>query len=273
MTISIIQSTKFTKSDIDKPAGAARRRPYQAFHPPERLGRTIKIVTVVAEQVSHEALNAALPVDGIHNVTINETQSFSRTPASVTSYRGHKVAKHVTTNYRIEIVADDDAVQRVVDGIAFARAAGLLGDARAWITAEATDLFAASTSTVADWRDVTARFQSGQHIAASEQPDRLFITHVRDGRIVWASPSVSGVLGATPDYWIGREVWEIVPPAELTAAAADMSILVAGGIIEHRVRVVAVDGEVHWVHLRANPFYDADGRQDGLVASLRLIDV
>ncbi len=105
----------------------------------------MKIITVIAEQVSPEALNAALPVDGIHAVTINETQSFTRTAASVESYRGRKVAKHVTTVYRVEVVADDDAVQRVVDGIAFARGAGLLGNARAWISAEATDLFAAPT--------------------------------------------------------------------------------------------------------------------------------
>jgi nitrogen regulatory protein P-II 1 len=105
----------------------------------------MKIITVIAEQVSPEALKAALPVDGIHAVTIDETQSFTRTPASVESYRGRKVAKHVTTIYRVEVVADDDAVQRVVDGIAFARGAGLLGNARAWISAEATDLFAASS--------------------------------------------------------------------------------------------------------------------------------
>ena len=103
----------------------------------------MKIITVVAEQVSPEALNAALPVDGIHAVTIDETQSFTRTPATIESYRGRKVANHVTTVYRVEIVADDDAVQRIVDGVAFARGAGLLGNARAWISAEATDLFAA----------------------------------------------------------------------------------------------------------------------------------
>ena len=95
--------------------------------------------------MSPEALNAALPVDGIHTVTINETQSFTRTPASVESYRGRKIAKYVTTSYRVEVVADDDAVQRIVDGIAFARGLGLLGNARAWISAEATDLFDAST--------------------------------------------------------------------------------------------------------------------------------
>jgi len=129
------------------------------------------------------------------------------------------------------------------------------------------------------WRDVTERFQNGQRIAASEQQYRLvaenmrdFVAHIRDGRIVWASPSVKVVLGATQDYWIGREAREMVPPEDLPNSADHRAILMAGGIVQERVRVVAVDGVVHWVHLHANPFYDADGRQDGLVASLRLID-
>ena len=104
----------------------------------------MKIITVIAEQVSPDALNAALPTDGIEAVTIDVTQSYTRAPAATESYRGRKVAKHVTTAYRIEIVAEDDAVTRIVDGVTFARGAGLLGNARAWISAEATDLFAAA---------------------------------------------------------------------------------------------------------------------------------
>lgn len=103
----------------------------------------MKIITLIAEQISPEALSAALPGEGIASVTVNETQSFSRSAIAVESYRGRKIAKHITTVYRVEIVAQDSAVAEVVEGIAFARGAGLLGDARAWISAEATDLFAA----------------------------------------------------------------------------------------------------------------------------------
>ena len=109
----------------------------------------MKIITIIAEQVSPEALNAALPKDGIHAVTIDETQSFTRTPALIESYRGRKIAKHVTTIHRVEVVADDDAVQRIIDGIVFVRGAGLLGNARAWVSAEATDVFAAVSTRAA----------------------------------------------------------------------------------------------------------------------------
>lgn len=106
----------------------------------------MKIITVIADQISPEALSTALPYEGVVSVTVNETQSFSRSAIAVESYRGRKIAKHITTAYRIEIVAEDTAAPSVVDGIAFARGAGLLGDARAWISAEAADLFTADTA-------------------------------------------------------------------------------------------------------------------------------
>lgn len=104
----------------------------------------MKIITVIAEQITPESLSTALPAEGVVSVTVNETQSFTRSAVAVETYRGRKIAKHITTAYRVEIVAEDYAVAGVVEGVAFARGAGLLGDARAWISAEATDLFAMS---------------------------------------------------------------------------------------------------------------------------------
>lgn len=94
----------------------------------------MKIITVIAEQITPESLSTALPAEGVVSVTVNETQSFTRSAVAVETYRGRKIAKHITTAYRVEIVAEDYAV------------AGPAGerDARAWISAEATDLFAMS---------------------------------------------------------------------------------------------------------------------------------
>jgi PAS domain S-box-containing protein len=129
------------------------------------------------------------------------------------------------------------------------------------------------------WTDVTDRFQAAQRLAASEERYRLLaenasdaVFHGRDGRFVWASPSVEDVLGAPPDYWVGRDVRDIVPPEERTASAERMAILEAGGSIQRRAQVLAADGTAHWTHVHSRPFYDANGRQDGFTAALRLID-
>ncbi|MGI9124617.1 MAG: hypothetical protein ACR2JM_07680 [Mycobacterium sp.] len=109
----------------------------------------MQIITLIADRITADALSTALPAQGIVAVTVNETSLFSPEAASVETYRGRTIAKHVTTAFRIEITAEDTAVDQVIAGIAFARGAGLLGDARAWISATATDLFATSSPTLA----------------------------------------------------------------------------------------------------------------------------
>lgn len=104
----------------------------------------MKIITVVTEQISADALTTVLPTEGIASVTVTQTQNFSRTALVVESYRGRKIANHFADVYRVEIVAEDAVADAVIAGVAFARGAGLLGDARAWVSGTATDLFASA---------------------------------------------------------------------------------------------------------------------------------
>ncbi|MGV0992931.1 MAG: PAS domain S-box protein [Mycobacterium sp.] len=121
--------------------------------------------------------------------------------------------------------------------------------------------------------------RKGDLIAASERKYRLLadnggdvVCHVREGRIVWASPSIEAVLGAPADFWLGRDVVDFSPPEDVPALTAMLTTLAGGGSVQERIRVVAVDGVMHWIDLHAKPFYDADGHQDGVSAALRLVD-
>ena len=129
------------------------------------------------------------------------------------------------------------------------------------------------------WSDVTGRFQAVQRLAASERQYRLLaenaadvVAHIRDSRFVWISPSCEGLLGAPPEYWIGREVVSAIPPEDASILAANTANAMAGGTVNERVRVMSTDGVTHWVHLNARPLNDDDGRQDGFTVSIRLID-
>jgi nitrogen regulatory protein PII len=110
----------------------------------------MKIITITAQQMSADALSTALPADGVIAVTVSETQSFSRTATSVASYRGVKVPQHFTPIFRIEVEVEDTAVDQVIEGIAFARTAGLFGDARVRLSdGSAVDVFASARSLAA----------------------------------------------------------------------------------------------------------------------------
>lgn len=86
------------------------------------------------------------------------------------------------------------------------------------------------------------------------------------------SPSVTDVLGAPPEYWIGREICDIIPPEDRAGFSQRLATLEAGGTIQRRSRLITRDGDTHWVHLHSKPFYDAAGRQDGYTSALRVID-
>ena len=93
-----------------------------------------------------------------------------------------------------------------------------------------------------------------------------------DGTIVWVSPSVEKALGAPPEYWIGRKAREAVPPEDAPAAAARLARALSGEVVKESLRIMAVDGVIHWAHLHGQAFSDSDGHHDGVTAVLRLID-
>lgn len=129
------------------------------------------------------------------------------------------------------------------------------------------------------FHDNTDRVEAVERLADSEQRFRLLtqnasdtMTHVRDGKFVWVSPAVEQLLGAPPDYWIGRDVSEVVPPEGIAEFQERMRILVTGGRVNRRIQLVALDGTTHWVDIHSTPFFDAQGSQDGFTETLRLVD-
>lgn len=128
------------------------------------------------------------------------------------------------------------------------------------------------------WRDVTERVEAAQRIANSEARFRLLaenvgdvVMHVRDGVIVWVSPSVADALGAPESFWVGRRIEDIIAEEDrnahdkVTWLAADRAVIPRG-------RLKGADGSTHWVHVHAKGFHDAKGKADGYTASFRVID-
>lgn len=128
------------------------------------------------------------------------------------------------------------------------------------------------------WRDVTDRVEAAQRISESRERYRLLAENagdvvflVRDDKIAWASPSVEDALGAPAEHWIGRELNDLIPEED-KGAHHKVNWMAADRAFIPRGRLIAVDGTVHWVHVHAKTFYDADGKPDGYTASFRIID-
>lgn len=125
------------------------------------------------------------------------------------------------------------------------------------------------------WRDVSYRIEYAQRIAESQERFRLLAENVADvvvrladeGTIRWISNSVEQALGAPADYWVGRCGTEFVMPEHHDGEPGQADRNHIG-----RRKVIGADGRLHCIHLHSKPFYDSDGKRDGLVASFRVID-
>lgn len=127
------------------------------------------------------------------------------------------------------------------------------------------------------WRDVTERFDQIKRITESEAQFRLLAQNIGevvvrigdDGTIRWISQSVEQLLGVRVGDYIGRSVDDIVVPDDVTPARWQAAR--NGEALVGRVRIV-VGGDTHWILFFLKPFYDADGRRDGLVSTFRVAD-
>ena len=130
------------------------------------------------------------------------------------------------------------------------------------------------------WRDTTERFELGQRVAVSEERFRLLAENIGDvvlrltdsGTVTWVSDSVEQAFGVPADQWVNRHFTDFGLPDRRSEGRQRWAGVVAGKSYTGRRKVRAPDGTQHWIHLHAEPFRDAGGKRDGLVASFRVID-
>lgn len=98
------------------------------------------------------------------------------------------------------------------------------------------------------------------------------VSHLRDGEIVWVSPSTEAAFGWPPEEWIGADFVGRMHPDDRDVVVAALQELADGGSTLTRFRLAAADGAYHWVESHAKPYIDAAGHPDGVITSSRIID-
>lgn len=129
------------------------------------------------------------------------------------------------------------------------------------------------------WRDVTERHRLMEELRVSEEANRLIVqnvtdvvVHVRAGEILAVSPSLTEALGWRVDEWVGHDVDAFVPAGDMPALIAARHRIEAGETRSLRVRIRARDGTLHWIAVRARPFIDSQGHEDGSSVAFHVID-
>jgi nitrogen regulatory protein P-II 1 len=94
----------------------------------------MKLITAVIKPHRLEEVKAALRELGVDGMTAVEAQGFGRQHGKTELYRGSEYKIDLLPKIAIELLADDDQVDDVVEAIIRSARTGKIGDGKIWVT-------------------------------------------------------------------------------------------------------------------------------------------
>ena len=94
----------------------------------------MKLLTAVVKPFVIDDIHTALQELGVHGMTVSEAQGYGRQKGHKEVYRGAEYSVNFVTKLRVEILLEDDVVERVLDAVVKAARTGKIGDGKVWIT-------------------------------------------------------------------------------------------------------------------------------------------
>jgi nitrogen regulatory protein P-II 1 len=99
-----------------------------------RRNGSVKLITAIIKPFKLDDVKDALKSAGVQGMTVTEVRGFGRQGGHSETYRGSEYTIDFVPKVRIEIVADDAAVDSVVDTIRSSAATGKIGDGKIWVS-------------------------------------------------------------------------------------------------------------------------------------------
>ncbi len=94
----------------------------------------MKLVTAIVKPFKLDEVKEALKDAGVQGMTVSEVQGFGRQRGHTEVYRGAEYTIDFVPKVRLEILADDADVDRIVDAVVAAARTDKIGDGKVWIT-------------------------------------------------------------------------------------------------------------------------------------------
>lgn len=93
----------------------------------------MKLVVGIIKPFKLDEVKEALRSIGVDGLTVTEAQGFGRQRGHTEVYRGAEYQVDFVPKVKVEIVADDDQVQQVVDAILKSARTGKIGDGKIFV--------------------------------------------------------------------------------------------------------------------------------------------
>ncbi len=94
----------------------------------------MKLITAIIKPFTIDDVRHAVEVAGVLGMTVTEVQGYGRQRGHTEVYRGAEYAVDFVPKARIDVVVDDEFVQRVVDAVVAAARTGKIGDGKVWVS-------------------------------------------------------------------------------------------------------------------------------------------
>ena len=94
----------------------------------------MKLITAIVQPFTIDAVKHAVESAGVLGLTVTEVQGYGRQRGHTEVYRGAEYAVDFVPKARVEVVVDDEVVQRVVDAIVGVARTGKIGDGKVWVS-------------------------------------------------------------------------------------------------------------------------------------------
>jgi nitrogen regulatory protein P-II 1 len=93
----------------------------------------MKLVVAIVKPFKLDEVKEALRAVGVNGLTVTETQGFGRQRGHTEVYRGAEYQVDFVPKVKVEVVAEDDQVQGIVDAIAKSARTGKIGDGKIFV--------------------------------------------------------------------------------------------------------------------------------------------
>ena len=94
----------------------------------------MKLITAIVKPAKVDEIKVALQAAGVAGMTVSETRGFGRQKGHTEIYRGAEYTVDFIPKARIEVRADDNEAQNIIDTIVNAANTGSIGDGKLWVT-------------------------------------------------------------------------------------------------------------------------------------------
>ena len=94
----------------------------------------MKLITAIVKPAKVDEIKVALQAAGVAGMTVSETRGFGRQKGHTEIYRGAEYTVDFIPKARIEVLADDNEAQNIIDTIVTVANTGSIGDGKLWVT-------------------------------------------------------------------------------------------------------------------------------------------